>query len=199
MFVNTKKESAPCGDTKVVREQQERDVSVSPWRRKDTHLGREDIIRHVPEPGPPVRGVGEGEAFHLGGDGADDGVVLLVGLPHHANVPARTGEVSAPHCCCASAPPNPQLGLPHPPPLLDLPHHVEQDENLDEPEHTSHPGVGDDQRFGGFVIKRCVETLLAEVCGLAHLCSDTHTHSHTHQRGSVHQRAAVGLQMQVFK
>lgn len=107
MFVNTKKESAPCGDTKAVREQQERHASVSPWRTKDTHLRREDIIRHVPEPGPHVRGVGEGEAFHLGGDGADDGVVLLVGLPHHANVPAGAGETAAPHCCCASATPHP--------------------------------------------------------------------------------------------
>lgn len=52
-----------------------------------THLGRDYVICHVPDPGALVRGVGEGEAFDLGGDGADDGVVLLVGLPHHADVP----------------------------------------------------------------------------------------------------------------
>lgn len=121
MFVNTKKESVPCGDTKVVREQQERDVSVSPWRTKDTHLRREDVIRHVPEPGPHVRGVGEGEAFHLGGDGADDGVVLLVGLPHHANVPARNMGGWLHHTAAAPAhPPNPQLGFPHPHPRAGL-------------------------------------------------------------------------------
>lgn len=31
MFVNTKKESAPCGNRKILRKHQERDESVSPW------------------------------------------------------------------------------------------------------------------------------------------------------------------------
>lgn len=71
------------------------DVRVSLWNKSDTHLRRDDIICHVPESVPYVRSVGECEAFHFGGDGADDRIVLLVGLPHHANVPATTGKMSA--------------------------------------------------------------------------------------------------------
>lgn len=144
-------------------------MSVSPRNKTDAHLRRDDVIRHVPEPGLHVRRVGEREAFDFGGDGADDRVVLLVGLPHHANVPATTGRIAAPRCCDPLRARTPQLYLPH---------HIQQDENLDEPEHTSHPEVGDDQRFGCFVIKHRVETILAEVCGPAHLCTDTHTHTH---------------------
>lgn len=71
------------------------DVCVSLRNKTDAHLRRDDIICHVPEPGLHVRSVGEGEAFHFGGDGADDRIVLLVGLPHHANVPATTRRSEA--------------------------------------------------------------------------------------------------------
>lgn len=57
-------------------------------KRRLEYLRRDDIIGHIPKPGVRVRRVGEGEAFDLGGDAADDRVRLLVGLLHHAHVPA---------------------------------------------------------------------------------------------------------------
>ena len=142
---------------------------MSVRKKAATHLGRDDIVCHVPDPGLHVRGVGEGEAFDFGGDGADDRVVLLVGLPHHADVPATAQKMLLLLLLL--------LGDRSPTWRPYLPHHIQQDEDLDEPEHAAHPHVGDDQRFGCFVIKHRVETVLEEVCGLAHLCTNTRTHT----------------------
>lgn len=58
----------------------------------------------------------------------------------------------------------------HPTSHLYSPHHIQQDEDLDEPENAANPQVGDDQRFCGFIIQKRVEAVLAEVHDPAHLC-----------------------------
>lgn len=52
------------------------------------YLRWDNIISNIPKSGVHVRRVGEGKTFHFGGDGTDDRVFLLVGLPHHTHIPA---------------------------------------------------------------------------------------------------------------